>query len=141
MKCKDCNVSLDDNNWTIPRRERNDYRCTACVKAYGKRWREENPKRYLWCAAQVRARRNNIPFDITPEDFEIPDRCPVFDIPLLQADGKRQPSSPSLDRIDASKGYVKGNVEIISWRANDLKKDATPEELSLLSNYVQQRLC
>jgi len=39
------------------------------------------------------------------------------------------PNSPSLDRIDNSKGYVKGNVIVVSWRYNSLKKDGTPAEL------------
>lgn len=39
------------------------------------------------------------------------------------------PNSPSLDRIDSSKGYVKGNVVIVSHRANSIKRDATEVEL------------
>ena len=39
---------------------------------------------------------------------------------------------PSLDRIDGAKGYVKGNVRVISHRANMLKNDATIEELELV---------
>jgi hypothetical protein len=45
---------------------------------------------------------------------------------------RREPNSPSLDRIDNTKGYVPGNVWVISWRANDLKRNATLEELKLL---------
>lgn len=104
-----------------------------------RKWRRDNPKRYLCQAAKTRAQRSGLEFNITPDDFDIPESCPVFGIPLKQSAGGRSPSSPSLDRIDASKGYVKGNIEVISWRANDLKKDATPEELVQLSAYVQAR--
>jgi hypothetical protein len=51
---------------------------------------------------------------------------------LEQGNGKSTASSPSLDRIDSSKGYVKGNVRVISHRANLLKNNATVEELKLL---------
>ena len=49
---------------------------------------------------------------------------------------KRHNGSPSLDRIDNTKGYIKGNVKVISWRANAIKKDATLEELKALVNYL-----
>lgn len=40
--------------------------------------------------------------------------------------------SPSLDRLDSSKGYVKGNVRVISKRANQLKNNATVEEMRMV---------
>lgn len=47
--------------------------------------------------------------------------------------------SPSLDRIDSSKGYVKGNVRVISARANMLKNNATVEELTLVLKDLKRR--
>jgi len=38
----------------------------------------------------------------------------------------------SLDKIDPQKGYVEGNVQIISFRANTLKNSATLEEMRML---------
>ena len=57
----------------------------------------------------------------------IPDVCPVLGIPLDQdpkGKGERSDNSPSLDKFIPSLGYVKGNIHIISWRANHLKNDA-----------------
>jgi hypothetical protein len=73
-------------------------------------------------------------FNLDHSDIVIPDFCPVLGIPLsLNNNGAGYHSnSPSLDRIDNSKGYVKGNVRVISARANLLKNDATIEELELV---------
>ena len=42
------------------------------------------------------------------------------------------PASPSLDQIVPGLGYVKGNVQVISHRANTLKSDGTLEEFKKL---------
>lgn len=56
-------------------------------------------------------------------------KCPVFDYNFHKIGG-RDNHSPTLDRIDNTKGYVIGNVMWISWRANRLKGDATIQELT-----------
>lgn len=48
--------------------------------------------------------------------------------------------SYSLDRIDSSRGYVKGNIWVISLRANRIKNDSTVEELRLIADKVEQKL-
>lgn len=47
------------------------------------------------------------------------------------------PDSPSLDRVIPELGYVPGNVIVISWRANNLKRDATIEELEAVIAYMR----
>lgn len=55
--------------------------------------------------------------------------CPLLGIQLnLNSGIGIQPDSPSLDRIDSTKGYTKDNVKIISWRANQIKSNSTLEE-------------
>jgi len=74
--------------------------------------------------------------DITPDDLRIPAVCPVLGIPLRQEfSGKRSDATPSVDRIEPAKGYVKGNVVVVSWRANRLKGDATLAELRQLATF------
>jgi hypothetical protein len=87
--------------------------------------------RVLLHGAKVGARLRGWEFDICFEDLlPIPLTCPVLGFPLDYGEkGKRMPNSPSIDRIDSSRGYAKGNVRIVSWRANDLKKNATVAEL------------
>jgi hypothetical protein len=45
-----------------------------------------------------------------------------------------------IDRIDTSKGYLKDNIKVISWRANRLKSDGTLEELEKIVNYMRKEL-
>lgn len=76
--------------------------------------------------ARQRAKRRKIEFSLTENDITIPSHCPVLGVKLkFNWSGLRSgyfPDSPSIDRIDNTKGYVKDNVRIISNRANNLKK-------------------
>ena len=92
----------------------------------------------LWRAARCRAKRNNIPFSIDMEDVIVPLICPVFGITLMRGSGKQVAESPTLDRVEASLGYVKGNVRVISWKANRLKSDASLEDLESLVIYLRE---
>ena len=89
----------------------------------------------LLYGAKSRAKARNIPFDLTARDVELPSFCPVLGIPLELGRGEQVDGSPTLDRIIPERGYVRGNVIVISWRANRLKSNATIEELSLISDF------
>ena len=90
--------------------------------------------------AKARAKKQNIPFNITIDDITVPEVCPVLEIPILWAvgQGRMSDNSPSLDKIVPELGYVPGNVCVISWRANRLKSDATLAELESVCDYVRQ---
>ena len=77
---------------------------------------------------------------LTIDDIIIPDICPIFGVPLQRENKKTWQNAPSIDRIDNTKGYVQGNIVIISRRANILKKDATIEELIKLSKFYEHFL-
>ena len=68
---------------------------------------------------------------------EVPTHCPYLEVeldPSYQGDGgKVRPNSPSLDRIDSSRGYHWDNIQVISFLANRIKTNATPEELTTFS--------
>lgn len=108
------------------------------------RHRDRNPIRYMFKRAQARAKRDNLPFDIIEEDIIIPDICPILKMKLtfprgLDKMGGRD-SSPSLDRIENSKGYVKGNIQVISSLANTMKNCATNEQLILFAKYIREEI-
>lgn len=78
-----------------------------------------------------RAKERGIPFDITIDDLVLNEICPVLGVPL-EIYGDNQNRRPSFDRIRPERGYVKGNVRIISFQANRWKNDMTLEDANLL---------
>ena len=84
------------------------------------------------------AKKRSIPFDLTITDLNnltFPITCPVLGIPLKFNRGTLRDDSYSIDRIDSSQGYTIDNIEVISWRANRLKNNATVSELQKISNH------
>ena len=61
----------------------------------------------------------------------------LFGFELKREDKQTWMCAPSVDRIDSSKGYIKGNITVVSRRANILKRDATIDELEQLLNYYK----
>lgn len=128
-------------------------RCKACSLAYDKEYfknnkdriskvtkdrHEKDPRVRMLTAARFRAKQNDLPFDLTLNDIEIPTHCPILNIELRSVLGKGpKASSPSLDKLIPELGYVKGNVNVISHRANTLKGDATVAELESLAQWIR----
>ena len=106
------------------------------LKDWERKKRKHNPEYYLWKAAKRRARNKDLDFNIEVTDIIIPQFCPLLHIPIIHktGTGKSRPDSPSLDRLDNSLGYVKGNILVVSWRANRLKADSEFQELQRLVN-------
>jgi hypothetical protein len=133
-KCKNC------------RNEANrlyDIKKKTANKDYMTRRRKSNPERALFWACKDRARRKNIPFNITLDDIVIPPCCPILGIPLDNAIGKgigTPDNSASVDRIIPEKGYVKGNILVISSRANKIKSNATITELEKITEFYKKLL-
>lgn len=106
---------------------------------YNYAWRSKNPKAYILQNAKSRAKKKGFDFNLTVDDFEIPDFCPVLGIPLELVWGEgTKDNKPSLDRIDPNKGYTKDNVQVISWRANNLKSNGTLDEFILLVEFLKR---
>lgn len=90
--------------------------------------------------ARQRSLASGVPFDLTYADFTIPAACPVFNIPLTVGDGKLHDGSPTLDRLVNERGYVKGNVVVVSAKANRAKNNLTLEELEALAAFYSRHL-
>ena len=98
---------------------------------YGRQreWAGQNPARVLVNTARFRAKGLSVPFGLSPADIAIPEVCPYLGIPLVPGEGHTHAGSPTIDRIIPALGYVKGNVQVISHKANAMKQDASPEML------------
>lgn len=107
-------------------------------------YRQKHPERVMFNRALDRARKKNIDFILCEEDIVIPEYCPILKIKLVVSGGNEKPGgridSPSLDRIDNSKGYVQGNIQVISNLANTMKSSATKEQLILFAKYIQEEI-
>ena len=123
--------------------------CRDCSLEKAYEWQQQHPFRVLVLSAKSHNRirhRNKYDFDIDEEYLQLfdTDTCPILGIPIQCNNDKRRRQqshdSKSLDRIDSTKGYIKGNVQIISWRANRLKGDATLEEMVLIGKWAEQQL-
>ena len=99
-----------------------------------------DPRPYLLRTARRRAKERDREFTITVDDIVIPETCPYFPHIKLVVLNTRVPGhdSMTLDRIDNSKGYIPGNIEVISYRANSLKKDATVAELKAIVERLEK---
>ena len=133
------------------------YCSNACGnRVRGNRWDKANPLKVqanracqnnrassrILSRIKFRAKAIGVPFDLDIADIVIPPVCPVLGIPIVdQARDGRQGynvKSASVDRILGDLGYVKGNIRVISNRANMLKSDATVEELLAVVAYIKE---
>jgi len=122
--------------------------CAACCTVERKKYQKRNAKKLVvkraeWTRfnrnkamlqrARYRAKQSGLDYDLAPEDVTIPEVCPVLGIQLSH----HGPSDnyPSLDRIDNTKGYVKGNVVVVSYLANRLKSNATIDQLRKVASF------
>jgi hypothetical protein len=106
-----------------------------------KLYRTLNPEAYLWTTAKARAKKTGREFTIKRSDVVIPAVCPILGIPLVVSPGSgRRKDSPSLDRVDNSRGYTKDNIRVISSWANTLKSNGTVEIFQRLIDYLEGRI-
>ena len=90
--------------------------------------------------AKLRGYEFNLTKEYLESIFPLNDLCPILKIKMSKSMQRHSSvySSASLDRIDNSKGYIKGNVHFISLKANTMKSDASITELKLFSSWVSK---
>jgi hypothetical protein len=112
--------------------------CRDCDKQKQLECRFKYPARQLFKSARRRAKDQGLPFTITEDDIVIPEYCPVLGYKLKMSTGGTAPNSPSLDKIVPARGYVPGNIQVISQRANLMKYDASIEDLRAFAEWVRK---
>lgn len=96
-------------------------------------------RREKYNAKRANAQRFRKEFSIYFGDIDWPTHCPVLGIELNYFSEGRQENSVSFDRKNPTKGYIKDNVVILSWRANRIKNDGTAEEHELIAKYIKSQ--
>lgn len=99
-----------------------------CIRA--KQYLNDNQDYRLYQLTKSKCKKQGIEFNLDLADFKIPDTCKYLGVKLTNIMGTgRVPTNASIDRIDNTKGYIKGNIQIISDLANRMKQDATLDQL------------
>jgi len=107
------------------------------IRAQAKQDRIENISHVLFLEIKGRAKKQQLAFDLAEEDIQVPSVCPILNIPLLVGNDHPKDNHPSVDRINPKQGYIKGNIVVISYRANRIKNDSTLEELEAIYNFYK----
>lgn len=107
-------------------------RCKSCKKSKVD-WKKLSIEKKILNRAKGRARDRGLEFNLTIDDIILPTHCPVFGVEFKYGDADW---TYSIDRINSRFGYVRGNVQIISNKANRLKNNATVEDIRLLYNWM-----
>lgn len=117
-----------------------DYECKICKsqRARASYRTEGGRKRELVNRCKATSKRKELPFNLTVDDIVLVDTCPVLGIVIDYDLDKKSDNSPSIDRLIPEFGYVKGNVAIISERANRIKNDASVDEIRKLLEYLEE---
>lgn len=128
-RCKTCQHRADAARIAVERRE------------YGRRPSSRGkPLTRRFNAIRSRARKEGIPFDLTIDDIFVPEFCPVLGIRLVWEEGntrRLQDSGPSIDRLIPERGYVRGNIAVISGRANRIKNNGTAAEHERIAAWMR----
>lgn len=100
-------------------------------------YQKQHPFEAMFYRRKNAAKHEGILFTIKIKELIVPSVCPVLGI-LLQHGRENLDSSPSMDRVVPDKGYIPGNVKIISLRANRIKSDGTVEEHLKIIEYMKE---
>lgn len=124
---------------------REKYKLNASHKRRNYQTKEDRIKGYMIRNIKYSAKRRNLEFDLDYTDITLPKYCPLLEIELNYTNQKthkflslgddyvdlgfNDPSKATVDRIDNNKGYVKGNIIILSRMANAMKNESSFEQL------------
>lgn len=153
-KCGHCETEQPIEEFWFYRkgREERQHSCKTCLRKLKKEWVKKmkstpQGKRKvtidsLYQNAKGRAKKFGRKFNLTKEyiDSIFAEECPILKTKFILCDGEGRPESPSIDRINNDGDYTIGNVAVISWRANTIKKDGLLEEFKAIKDYIQSSI-
>jgi len=102
-------------------------KCNTCIK---RAQRESNPVKAAFYDLRTNAKRREIFFDLTFEQFE------KFCIETTYMVGKgKTANSYSVDRIEETKGYTEGNLQVLTLAENTKKENERRRQLKLVCHW------
>ncbi len=147
--CSFCKKKLSIEKFrTVSRKNwRGQYpQCKICESSLMKIKYKQSPIPQMLSNAKIRAKQKGVDFNLTSQYlkkiFPKDNKCPIsglnFEFGYINREKINKNNSPSLDRIIPSKGYVIGNVMVISDLMNRMKQDSTFEDIEKLYNYYKK---
>ena len=152
-KCNRCKEvkSFTDFNRCTSAKDGLQYSCRACNKEFEqtrnrkrtseyahncyRREKLNSPERFLLSRVKQRAKKRGLQFDLDVTDIVIP---LVNHAPRKNNLEGYKEDSPSVDRIDSAKGYLKGNIIICSAKANVIKNYGTLEDHRKIVEFLEK---
>jgi hypothetical protein len=136
--CSKCKEELPLSSFTKHSKNKDGLQgsCRECNKKSSKEWNANNKDSLILKRLKERSIQKGLDFDLTVTDINVPLKCPVFGFDLQRNHKVPLFNSPSVDRIDPTKGYTKDNIQIISQLANAMKQNATPEQLLQFARWI-----
>ena len=147
--CTSCKKKLSKENFR--RINRSNWQglypqCKSCENTLMQARYINNPIPQMLSNAKIRAKQKGVDFNLTSKYlkkiFPKNNKCPItglnFQFGYKNKEKINKNNSPSLDRIIPSKGYVEGNVMVISDLMNRMKQDSTYEDIEKLYNFYKK---
>ena len=125
--CKQC--IKKSYRFHYPKKEKVPFDKKSWRRSYRAKQKQNYPEKFLLESSKYRARKKGLINTLILNDIIIPKNCPVLGIPIFINKEKQGDNSPSIDRIDNTRGYTSDNIIIISWKANNIKGNASIKEL------------
>lgn len=124
-------------------RDKKSTTCKTCQNRRNSEIREKNKHNLKYTlsrrltSAKASSNRRRIEYDKTLTSEYLIDLyntqnglCSISKQKMTVGEGKRNYHTISLDRIDSSKGYIKGNLHLVCWIINQMKNDMSMQELT-----------
>lgn len=130
--CKKC-AGISVNEY----RKRNPEACKARRKRYNSTAHTDlkvYAKFMVW-EKRRKCKKLGIAFNLTVEDVIVPAYCPVLGIEIKRGNTD---NAASIDRIKPNRGYVKGNIIIVSKLANQIRTNATSKQIRAVADFYER---
>lgn len=134
-KCTKCKIEKPPELFNKNKRTKSGLSswCKSCHKAACMSYAADDPIRYKWYNHKSQARKRNIEYSLTFEQFES-----LWNKDCIYCGDKID--TTGIDRIDSSIGYHIGNVQSCCFYCNSAKLDQTEEEFFIRIKKIAARI-